>query len=424
METNKKFFISMIASSVLLSALTGGFFGFWAGRFSLGSDTGFFGLSGNAIGGEQAENQSALPEIERIVKVSEESAVISVVEKVSPAVVSIIVTKDLPVIERYNQSPFSSDFFSRFFGSDFDDLFGTPAYRQNGTQRIEVAGGTGFIVSADGYIVTNKHVVSDDTASYTVLMNDESKYEARVLARDTYNDVAILKIEQNNLPFVEMGNSMELKVGQSVVTIGNSLGEFRNTVSTGVISGLARNVTAGGRGVRSEELLDAIQTDAAINPGNSGGPLLDISGRAIGINTAIAQGAENIGFAIPINSVRSIYESVRQYGKIVKPWLGVRYIVINEAIARENGLARNEGALIAGGETREEVAIIPGSPADKGGLKEGDIILEINNEKISTTNPLARIISKYQPGAEIELRIFRGEEEQTIKIKLEEMQEM
>ena len=375
-------------------------------------------LSGHKINTEPVENQDA----RQVVKLEEESAVISAVEKSSPAVVSIIISKDLPVIEKYYSEPGDDEGFKDFFGRDFGDFFGfrTPRYRQNGTEKREVGGGTGFLVSSDGYIITNRHVVSDTEADYTVLMNDESKHEARVLARDPVNDLAIIKIEGDDLPFVELGASDNLKVGQFVIAIGNSLGEFRNTVSTGVISGLSRSVTAGSYN-QSEQLLGVIQTDASINPGNSGGPLLDLAGQAIGINTAIAANAENIGFAIPINEVRNIYESVKKNGKFVRPWLGVRYAQINKSIAEANQLETDYGALIVRGENRTDLAVLPGSPADKAGLEENDIILEIDGKRIDENNPLANVISRYQPGDEINVKILHKGKEKDIKITLEEM---
>ena len=218
-----------------------------------------------------------------------------------------------------------------------------------------------------------------------------------------------------------MGDSADLKVGQSVIAIGNALGEFRNTVSTGVISGLARSVTAGGAGIGSEQLLNVIQTDASINPGNSGGPLLNIAGQVIGINTAMAQGAQNIGFAIPINEVKNTIDSVKKNGKIVRPWLGVRYVIINKAIADANKLSVDYGAIIVRGQNQTDLAVIPGSPADKAGLVENDIILESNGQKITEANPLANLVAKLKPGDEITLKVLHQSKEKTIKVRLEEM---
>jgi len=415
MDNNfKKSFITILITSILVSSVFGGVMGFWAGnladsQLNLGNLFNFKPLSNN----------------EKIVKVSEESAVIAAVDKVSPAVVSIIITKDLPNIQQYS-NPFGSEFFRQFFGSDFPVFFeqapqGSNQQNQGGTTKQEIGGGTGFIITKDGFIVTNKHVIIDSEADYTVLMNDGKKYAAKVLASDPIIDIAILKISAVNLPTVELGDSANLKVGQSVIAIGNALGEFRNTVSTGVISGLARSVTAAGAGIGSEQLINVIQSDASINPGNSGGPLLNIAGQVIGINTAMAQGAQNIGFAIPINEVKNTIESVQKNGRIIRPWLGVRYVIINKAIADANKLSADYGAIIVRGQSATDLAVIPGGPADKAGLVENDIILKINGQKITEDNPPANIVAKFKPGDELTLRVMHQGKEKDIKVKLEEM---
>ena len=424
----KKVLAAAVVTATLVGSVCGGAVGFLAGSLA-GANLNFNQWLTQWFSGEKSVTKSVEPENnqkEKIVKVEEESAVIKAVEKVSPAVVSIIVTKDLPIIERYYTDPFSGDdFFRNFFGNDFGDFFGfgIPHYRKKGTEKREIGGGTGFIISSDGYIVTNKHVVADKEAEYTVLMNDESKHKAEVLARDPINDIAVLKIEGQDLPTVKFGDSSTLKVGQTVIAIGNALGEFRNTVSTGVISGLSRSITAGGAGIGSEQLVGVIQTDASINPGNSGGPLLNLAGQVIGINTAMASGAENIGFAIPINAVKNTIESVRKYGRIVRPWLGVRYVMVNKTIAEENKLSVDYGALIVRGQKVTDLAVLPGSPADKAGLEENDIILEVNGQKIDQDHPLAMVISRYQPGDEITLKVLHKGKEKEVKVKLEEMKE-
>lgn len=358
---------------------------------------------------------------ENIRVVDEQSAVISAVEKVSPAVVSVIVTKDLPKIEQ-NTGP-DSEFFQQFFGNGFGDFFDQlPSQpQQNGTEKQEVGGGSGFIISSDGYIVTNRHVVLDEDADYTVLMNNEKKYPAKVLARDPINDLAILKIDAKNLPVVSLGDSSNLKVGQDVIAIGNALGEFRNTVSTGVISGLSRSITAQGDGLGSERLSGVIQTDASINLGNSGGPLLNLEGQVIGINTAIAQEAQNVGFALPINEAKNMIESIKTTGKFVRPWLGVRYVLIDQQIAQDNKLGVDYGALIVRGQKQTDLAVIPGSPADKAGLRENDIILEVNGKKVDENNPLANQISRFKPGETVSLQVLRQGQKKDINVKLEEM---
>jgi len=404
-KQNKKLFFITLICSIVFSSIVAGAVGFWAGSLP------------------QKTDELNLLQDRNIVRVNEESDIVSVVEKVSPAVVSIIITKNLPKIEEYYFNPFGDDdFFNRFFGDDFFN-FGIPQYRQNGTEEQEIGGGTGFIITSDGYIVTNKHVVADEEAEYTVMMNDESKYDAEVVARDPTTDFAVLKIEGKDFPTIELGDSDELKVGQTVIAIGNALGEFRNTVSVGVISGLSRSITASSFGFGSENLVGVIQTDASINHGNSGGPLLNLAGQVIGINTAIAQDAQNIGFAIPINEVKNSIESVKEYGKIIKPWLGVRYIMINKSIAESNKLDVDYGALIIRGEERTDLAVIPGSPADKAGLVENDIILEVNGEKIDQDYPLMKAIAKFKPGDEITLKVLHKGEEKEVKVRLEELKE-
>jgi len=348
---------------------------------------------------------------------SQEEATIKVVKEVSPAVVSIIITKDLPVFEEYYVSP-----FEEFFGQPFFE-FKIPQYKQKGTQKQEIGGGTGFIISEDGMILTNGHVVSDKEADYTVLTNDGKKYPAKVLARDSIRDLAVMKIEGEKISFptIKLGDSDKLQIGQTVIAIGNALGEFRNTVSVGVISGLGRTVTASGGGM-IETLEDVIQTDAAINQGNSGGPLLNLKGEVIGVNFAMAQQAESIGFTIPINKAKKDIEQVKTSGKIVYPFLGVRYVLITENIQKENNLPVDYGAWVQKGEGGES-AIFPGSVAEKAGLKEGDIILEFNGEKITTDNTLAKIIMKYNPGDKITLKILREGQEKIVEVILEERSE-
>ncbi len=358
---------------------------------------------------------------------AQEEATIKVVNNVSPAVVSIIVTKDLPVLEEYYISP-----FEEFFGQPFFE-FKIPQYRQKGVEKKEIGGGTGFFVSEDGMILTNAHLVSDTEADYTVLTNDGKKYPAKVLARDTLRDLAIIKIEREKnvdkegklklepFPTAKLGNSDKLQIGQTVIAIGNALGEFRNTVSVGVISGLGRTVTAGGGGM-VETLEDVIQTDAAINQGNSGGPLLNLKGEVIGVNFAMAQAAENIGFAIPINKAKKDIEQIKTLGKISYPFLGVRYVLINETIQGENNLPVDYGAWVIKGE-QGEPAIFPGSVAETVGLQEGDIIVEFNSEKIMTENTLAKIIMKYNPGDKITLKVLRAGKEKIFEVTLGERSE-
>lgn len=360
---------------------------------------------------------------------SQEKAVIEVVKKVSPSVVSIIITKDLPVYKEYYENPFEG--FEEFFGEEPFFEFKIPQYRQEGTEKKTIGGGTGFIISEDGLILTNRHVVSDEEADYTIITNKGEKYQAQVLARDPLQDLAVLKIEgektisddgnlsKEKFSVLKLGDSPMVEIGQTVIAIGNALGEFRNTVSVGVISGLGRSITASGGGI-VETLEDVIQTDAAINKGNSGGPLLNLKGEVIGVNVAMAQEAQSIGFAIPIDKAKKAIEQVKTLGKIVYPFLGVRYVLITAEVQEEKNLKVDYGALIIGGGTVDTPAVIPGSQAEKAGLQENDIILEVDNERITLENSLAEIIRAHQPGDKLVLKILREDKEITIEVILGE----
>lgn len=349
-------------------------------------------------------------------KVEEESATISAVEKVKPAVVSIVVTKEL---QKYYRSgpPFNDSFFRNFF--DYYDINDQQKEIETETQKI--GGGTGFIISSDGMILTNRHVISQNNADYTVITNDGNEYKARILAVDSVNDVAVVKIDASDLPTVEFGDSGSLKEGQTVIAIGYALGEYDNSVTKGVISGLNRSITAGGYGgTNRENLENIIQTDAAINSGNSGGPLVNLAGQVIGINTAVDFSGQLIGFAIPINDAKEDINSVKDNGKIVKPYLGVRYVLLNEDIVAENSLDVDYGALVVRGEGEGQLAVIPGSPADKAGIVENDIILEIDGKKIQKGNDLSKMIAKYKVSDEIKIKLWHKGDEKEITVKLEE----
>ncbi len=358
--------------------------------------------------------------VERVER--QDELVVKVVETASPSVVSIVATKDVPVIEQYFIDPFTNDpLYRQFFGNGGSGIQ-IPQYRQKGTEKKEVSSGTGFIVSKDGLVITNKHVVSDTEAEFTAFLNDGTKRNAKVLARDPLNDLAILKIDGSDYRPLPFGNSAQVKTGQTVIAIGNALGEFRNTVSVGVVSGLQRTIVASGLASGPETLQELIQTDAAINPGNSGGPLINIYGEVIGINVAMASGAENIGFAIPANQGKIALASVEKTGKISYPFLGVRYTTITKERAQEEKLPRDYGVLVSDG-SGGEPAIVPGSPAEKAGLKKGDIILELNGEIIDPAHSLASLLQKYHPGDEISLKIFRNGTETELRTVLAERKE-
>ncbi len=343
-----------------------------------------------------------------------EAQIINAVKNTSPAVESIVISKNVPIIEQYYTSPFGDDpFFKQFFGD-----IQVPQLRQKGFKKQEVGGGTGFVISKDGLILTNKHVVADMGAEYTVLTNEGKKYPAKVLARDQISDLAVIKIEAVGLVPVKLGDSDSVQVGQTAIAIGNALGEFKNTVSVGVVSGLGRSVTASGGGV-VETIYDVIQTDASINPGNSGGPLLNLKGEVMGINTAMVSGAQSIGFAIPVNQAKRIINDVLSFGKIRTPFLGVRYLTITPAFKNLKNLSFGYGALIAKGENSEP-AVTSDSPAAKAGLMEGDIILEIGGRKIDADHPLTSRINLYSVGDKIAVKIWRNGEIKTMEVLLEE----
>lgn len=348
-----------------------------------------------------------------------EDLITKLVEESLPAVVSIIASKDVPVYERYFINPFENEEFFRQFPSELLPDFQVPQLRQKGTQNQQISSGTGFFVSSDGFLITNKHVVEDSEADYTVLMNDGRKLKAKVLARDGVQDIAILKIDGSNFAFIKLGDSDKIKIGQTVIAIGNVLGEFQNTVSVGVISGLRRSITASGAASGPELLPEVIQTDAAINRGNSGGPLLDLVGRAIGINTAVAAGAENVGFALPINSIKKAISDVKEFGKISHAYLGVRYLLISAEIKEEKKLTVDYGALLIAGDNGE-AAVFKDSPAEKAGLKVGDIILEFDGKRVDQENTLAKFLSQKSSGQKVKLKVLKDGRESIIEIELGE----
>lgn len=324
---------------------------------------------------------------------TEESVVTEVAEKVSPSVVTVSIETQRRRVLEFN--PFGGGFRSRIEGGQPQDI------------------GSGFIVSEDGLIVTNKHVVSDNSAKYKVITKDGKEYEVEKVSRDPSNDIAILKINASALSPVELGDSKNLKVGQFAIAIGTALGEFRHTVTTGVISGLGRGITAGSSFEGFVERLDdVIQTDAAINPGNSGGPLLNSAGQVIGINVAVAQGAENIGFAIPINIVKDALAEFNKSGKFVsKPFLGVQYQIISQQAAVLNNIP--QGAYV--------VDVVSGSPAAKAGIEVDDIIVKMDGEEIKEEGGgLAELIKKKKSGQKVSLEISRNGETLNLSVTLSE----
>ena len=313
-----------------------------------------------------------------------EASISSVVEKVAPSVVSIVTE--------------------------------TQAASLRGIT-TQSGAGTGMIVSQDGYIMTNKHVV-DGADTVSVVLSDGTTYDkVRVVGTDPLNDIAFLKIENaSGLRAVELGDSGSLRVGQSVIAIGNSLGQYQNTVTSGIVSGVGRPVSAQS-GSSVENLNDLIQTDAAINPGNSGGPLLNLQGQVIGINTAIAEDAQSVGFALPINAAKGVLKGVLAKGKVERAYIGVNYVTITPEVARQYSLSVKTGAYVLAG-NNGGAAVVTGSPADRAGVKEKDIITKVNGVDVGKAGDVASLVGEYAPGDTIELTILRGGTVQTLKMTL------
>lgn len=355
-----------------------------------------------------------------IVNLEENSATIDVVSQASPAVVSILISKEVGSFSNAtgpNIFPFD-DFFDGF-GFRSPSLPSQPS-NQGDTQLQQVGGGTGFIIRDNGLILTNKHVVSDEDAKYTVVMKDGEQYDAEVLGVDPINDLAIVKVDAKNLPIIRLGNSDSIQIGQTVIAIGYALGEFNNSVTRGVVSGIDRTIRAADGAGRSELIEEAIQTDAAINPGNSGGPLLNLSGEVIAINTAVSGEGQSIGFAIPVNIAKRAVESVEKYGEIVRPFLGIRYVLVDEGLVDEEDLGIDYGAYISA--DGDQDAVVKDSPAEKAGLQEGDIILEVNGERIDTSNSLIKVLGEYFPGDRVSLKIYRDRGERIVNVVLDKFE--
>lgn len=383
----------------------------------------------------------------------EESEAIDAISKGVPAVMSIVATKDLQIFQQ--QNPF--DLF--FFNDPFFEQFGIPRQRPQQReqpreqpekkepefQRQTVAGGTSFLVAENGLAITNKHVVNDPQADYVALLPSGKEYDVEILSLDPLNDLAVIQLHEkgkeeegrrtgekrnfgkkpSGLPIVKLGDSLNVKVGQRVFAIGYARGEYENSVTAGIVSAVGRQIQASDQsGGFRETLSNLIQTDAAINFGNSGGPLINLVGEVIGINTAIDASASGIGFAIPINEVKAVLSSVEKYGKIVRPILGVRHVILNKETAEQFGLKGVEyGALITGDRTKGEIPIVPGSPAEKAGLRVDDVILEVDGEKVTEKRPLQAIIRSHQPGDTLKLKVWRSGSTSEVNVKLEELKE-
>lgn len=315
---------------------------------------------------------------------ADEEDIASVVAKVSPSIVSVVTQ-----VQDYS------------------------SYGQSGVQE---GAGTGIIVGKNGYILTNKHVI-DGASTVGIVLSDGTSYDnVEVLGSDPLNDVAFLKIPNvSNLPVAELGDSTSIRVGQKVIAIGNSLGQYQNTVTSGIISGTGRPISAQA-GNTVENLTDLIQTDAAINPGNSGGPLLNLSGQVIGINTAIIKDAQGIGFSIPISSTKGILKGVLAGGKVERSYLGIMYIPITADAAKHYNLPVNKGAYVFN--SAGKTAISSGSPADKAGIKDKDIITKVGDIEVGDRGSVASLVAEYAPGDTVKLTILRGSQTLTLNVKL------
>lgn len=313
--------------------------------------------------------------------VQEESQIIDVVDKASPAVVSVLVKT-----------------------VSFDPFTG-PISDSSGI-------GTGFIVDKGGLVVTDSHVVDSENGQYSVVLKDGVTYEVKKINLDRQNDLAILQVDARDLPTVSLGDSDALKVGQKAIAIGNALGQFQNTVTVGVVSGVGRSITAGdGFGSNTKTYENVIQTDAAINPGNSGGPLLNSAGQVIGISVATSRGADNISFAIPVNTLKPILESFAKNGRIVKAYLGVSYTMITKEIAQMRRLP--EGAFVS------HVAV--DTPADKAGLQAGDIITKFDGNDLTVKFFLSQAIARKKVGDVVGVEVDRNGNKLEFKVTLAEM---
>lgn len=334
-------------------------------------------------------------------RLDDQEATIRAINRAAPAVVSINITETVDVV------------------LDDPATGGTKIE----TQKVRRGAGSGFLISSDGLLLTNKHVAEAATtnkAEYKITLNSGKQYFAQLIGKDPVADLAVLKIFDKNLPFLELADSNALKVGTSVIAIGNALGRYDNSATKGIVSGLGRSVIAAGNNGEEEILENVIQTDAQINFGNSGGPLVNLDGKVVGINVAKDEGGESLGFAIPVNQAKPIISSARSSGRIIRSRLGVRYQIITPELAEEKKLSRSSGALVIVGENNE-AAIFEGSPAEAIGLREGDIIFEADGKKIDERLPLQSYISQFSPGKKIGLKIQRGKDIFTRILTLDEL---
>lgn len=270
--------------------------------------------------------------------------------------------------------------------------------------------GTGFVIDASGLVVTNEHVVEEAGYKYFVVLADGTQYAASILGQDKFDDVALLKIDAKGLVPAKLGNSDSLETGQSVFAIGNSLGRYQDSVTRGVVSGLARGVTVD---PNSPTMHNWIQTDAAISVGNSGGPLINMAGEVVGMNTLIDTEGQGLGFAVPINAIKDSIDQLEKFGKVSRPFLGVQFLNIDVQAQASNNLPVSAGALI--------LKVNDGTPASRAGLKVGDIVASVNNLTVTPQNPLDVLVQKYQAGNQITFHILRSGQKLDLPIILGEL---
>lgn len=340
-----------------------------------------------------------------------EEKIMHAIHTALPAVISIAASKDIKTVQAEIEK----------MGMD-PKQFADKLISESEDGKVTISSGSAFIVDPSGIILTNKHVVQEKDATYKAVIEGE-QYEMEVVAQDPLADIAIIKLKNPpaNLVAVPLGISKKIKLGQSVITIGNALGEFQNTVSVGIVSGLSRILSAmTDMDGHSERLRGLIQTDAAINPGNSGGPMINLAGEVIGINTAVVVGAQNIGFTIPIDRAKKDLEEIKKYGHIRTPFLGIRYVIVNKRVQVHFRLPVDHGAYVLKENLPEDHAVLPGSTAESAGIREGDIIIKAQGKDITAQATLEDMLDTLNVGDALNLVIMRGDKEIEITVPLED----
>ncbi len=340
------------------------------------------------------------------------------IKKTTPAIVTIVISKNIKTVKEEMASEFLA--MPAPFGGQQQAPVDIPAEAIDARGMVKIGSGSGFFADPSGIILTNKHVIADPKAEYTVITNDDTHFIAELIARDPIDDIAIIRVKTTGVPILKLGDSSLIELGQPVLAIGNALGLFKNTVSSGIVSGLSRAIQAApDPKMPPQEMRGLIQTDTAINPGNSGGPLMNMKSQCIGINAAIVFGAQNLSFAIPINAAKRDLDDVLKFGRIKRPLLGLRYVCIDEMMQEKMGLPVDYGALIMS-HGQLSPGIIPGSPAAHAGIKEKDIILECNGMKIEQGKTPQDFLEELAVGDVLKLTVLRGGKKYSIPVTLTE----